>query len=198
VATRPGCPPRSTWRRRAIGTVGMTAAANRVARILAVLHDLRPKALRSTLPRSPLSRVSMTPTEPATPMPPVPEVHGNSLSDVLLERLGRETRPQDQSPELVLATLEREPSVNALLAASTMLIGKSALAKGPLARGRRSRPTCTPSPSNASAPSVAPPPSTSCRGPAYLRHRPQGFRQVQLRRPARTQRVPRNNCRSPS
>ena len=49
---------------------------------------------------------------------------GSSLSDVLLERLGRETTPKDEWPELVLAALEGEASVDALLAASAKPIGE--------------------------------------------------------------------------
>jgi hypothetical protein len=57
----------------------------------------------------------------------------SSLSDVLLERLERETKPQDQWPELVLAALEGEGSVDALLTAAAKPAGKSAPAKSPAA-----------------------------------------------------------------
>jgi hypothetical protein len=51
-----------------------------------------------------------------------------SLSDVLLERLGRETKPQDEWPALVLAAREGEASVDALLngALSAVLDARSA------------------------------------------------------------------------
>jgi hypothetical protein len=64
----------------------------------------------------------------------------SSLSDVLLERLGRETKPQDEWPALVLAALEGEASVDALLAASTKPMGKSAPVKSPAPADRR--PSC--------------------------------------------------------
>jgi hypothetical protein len=62
---------------------------------------------------------------------------GSTLSDVLLERLGRETKPQDEWPALVLAALEGEASVDALLAASTKPMGKSAPAKSPAPADRQ-------------------------------------------------------------
>jgi hypothetical protein len=48
-----------------------------------------------------------------------------SLADVLVDRLGRESNPQDAWPELVLAALEGDAAVDALLA-DTKPAGKSA------------------------------------------------------------------------
>ena len=53
-----------------------------------------------------------------------------SLSDLLLERLQRESKPQDDWPELVLAALEGEAAVDALLASAS---------RGPKPARQRSR-----------------------------------------------------------
>jgi hypothetical protein len=62
---------------------------------------------------------------------------GNSLSDVLLERLERERKPQDEWPALVLAALEGEAAVDALLNASGQRPGKSTPAKSASPADRR-------------------------------------------------------------